>query len=113
MPAGAPAGWFIVAAGVAGAVAAGTYVLAFLGGNTDRGAVPYFYIPAQSIGYNNGNTDAGGVTFVPSDPFGTITHFAGEIPKAYITYTQTSAGAALSANTALPGLAAPPSKGRC
>ncbi len=109
VPAGAPAGWFTASLASAVQVSAGTYVIAFNGGDTDRGAIPYFYIPAQSIGYSNINSNLaegtpgfGEPMLTPSDPFGTVTHFAGELPKAYITYTPSSA--ATSANTALPGL---------
>ncbi len=111
VPAGAAAGWFTSALTSPVAVTAGTYVLTFLGGNTDRGAVPYFYIPGQSIGFANINFDLtpgdplfNQISLVPSDPFGPITHFAGELPKAYVTYTTAASSTAAPGNTALPGL---------
>ena len=81
VPAGAPAGWFTTSLAAPTAVRPGTYVLAFLGGTTDRGAIPYFYIPAQSIGFANVNTNLTEgtpgyteISLVPSDPFGPVEH---------------------------------------
>ena len=113
--AGRPGGWVSSALSVPILLDMGVYSLAYVAHGTDRGAVPYYYIPGASIGWVNSNkAENGDLSLIPSNPFGAIEHLAGEYPAVYVSYAPASSGGSPTApaNTLAPSISGTTEQGQ-